>query len=208
MAGRPAGVPPIPRSPPNPAAGEALRGHRPTIVYLRRRRKGEGAVPARERGRALSGLVRERWADRSRGAAPAQCASSARPRPPHKSDVLPGCRHPALRARPIRARGGANAASAPSPCSALQRPRSAFPARARGCALGASFSPGSGRLRHPNLSAKAGHLGGLVCHLVAPSPGSSPGGSAPGIVVHPTDLGAPPLAWRGESRGGSGLPRI
>lgn len=84
--------------------------------------RGEGAVP--EGGRAMSGLVRESWAGALGREEPSSCACAMRfpasPRPPHKSDVLPGCRHSALWTRPIRSRVGASSPSAPNPRSSQE----------------------------------------------------------------------------------------
>lgn len=85
----------------------------------------EGAVP--EGGRAMSGLVRESWAGALGREEPSSCACAMRfpacPRPPHKSDVLPGCRHSALWTGPIRSRVGPSPPSTPSPRSSQQLPR-------------------------------------------------------------------------------------
>lgn len=87
--------------------------------------RGEGAVP--EGGRAMSGLVRESWAGALGREEPSSCACAMRfpacPRPPHKSDVLPGCRHSALWTGPIRSRVGPSPPSTPNPRSSQQRPR-------------------------------------------------------------------------------------
>lgn len=188
MAGRPAGIPPIPRSPPNPAAGEALRDHRPTIVYLRRRRKGEGAVPARERGRALSGLVRERWAERSR-----RCACAVRLlRPPAPTTQIG--RSPRLTS--LGSQGPANPGSSWSepglrPQPLLRPSKAALPSPSAGAGLR------TGRFVFPLRWASS------PSQLIGESRaleqfGLSPCCSVPEIVTQPTDLGVPPLALRGK----------